>query len=139
MDKLEKGKITATLVWNAIWLIGALIFWISGLVYFLNETSFLGWAIWGLCCCIFVISTIIKITKKSTRDSARDGANTYSASISGNKVTVSNHPFAGAVFGFITGLVMGFLAGPIIVPFFAIKAISAIAKAIVALKNANKE
>ncbi len=100
-----------------------------------KGNGFSGWMTWGFLCAVTIILFIFQTINKSTKDSARDGANTYTASVSGNRVTVSNHPFAGAVFGFICGVVLSLAAGPIAAPFSIIRTIVRLFKYIGNLKN----
>lgn len=123
MKKLEKAKIIAAIVFHSVWLVLAALFYYLGVEVFRQTKGFGGWMLWGLACSFVIIPFIIRTTRDSAKDSAREGARTYTATVSSNSVTVSNHPFAGAVFGAVVGLLIGIAAGPIVTPIVAIRTI----------------
>lgn len=135
MEKFEKAKLITSVVWNSIWLVGGIFFWIVGLVGFIENTEFFMWLVWGILCTPFIITYIIKYATKSSKDSARSGANHYTISSSGY---ISNHAFGGAVFGFIVGLVLGVLAGPIALPINAVNKSTELIKNIKYLKDSKE-
>jgi len=138
MEKTDKAIKIGKIVFKSIWSAAALFFWIGGLVasWIPNtmENKLGSWMMWGVFCAPFIIVFIIKIAKGQANDSARDGARQYT--YNSTTGTISNHPFAGYVFGFIVGLLLGIAAGPIVVPFFILKNLVDIIKLIVELKNA---
>ena len=81
---------------------------------------------------------IMKAVFTQTRKGAIEGANEYSASVQGNSIVVSNHPFRGAVIGFIGGCIGGLAVGPIIVAFYALKSVITFVKNILDLVSAKK-
>lgn len=134
MNKTEKTKYITKVVINSIWLAVSLFMYFGGLYVFIDMgKNFGAWMMWGIFCAIIIIPFIYKFTKKSTKDSARDGANTYSVSVSGNSATVSNHPFLGAVFGFVVGIFLSLAFGPIVAAGYIIKTIVTLIKNISAL------
>ncbi|MBQ9121823.1 MAG: hypothetical protein IJY12_05645 [Clostridia bacterium] len=139
MEKLEKAKIISGITFRAIWLVPAVVCWIMGLVHFTqNKDSdgvFPAWAMWGAYCVIFVIVTILRMALGLGKDEARKGANEYTATRVGNTVYVSNHPIRSAIFGFLGGLVIGFLAGPIFLPLTALRYLVEIINRLLTLKQ----
>ena len=133
---MEKAKHISIITFQSIWLGAAALFYFLGLYMFKQTSSAFGaWMLWGAFCVPVIIPFILRTAKKSSADGARQGANTYTASSYGNTISVSNHPFMGAVIGFFLGIFVGIAAGPIAVPSFAIKAIGDIVKHAVALKR----
>lgn len=142
MDKWTKVKKISGIVFNSIWLGLAALLYFVGLNYY-NESKakgdgFGGWMMWGFMCAILIIIPIMKAVFTQTRKGAIEGANEYSASVQGNSIVVSNHPFRGAVIGFIGGCIGGLAVGPIIVPFYALKSVITIVKNILDLVSAKK-
>lgn len=120
MEKFGKAKLITSVVWNSIWLVGGIFFWIVGLVGFIENTEFLIWLVWGILCTPFIIPVVIKLIKDQAKEGRREGANTYTATRIGNTVTVQNNPLGGAIKGGIAGLIGGVLMGPIFLPLTAL-------------------
>ncbi|MBE6635675.1 MAG: hypothetical protein E7617_05705 [Ruminococcaceae bacterium] len=138
MNKIEKtAKITKVVIKSIWWILGIAL-WIVGLTgIFLDNTmdsKFLSWMIWGIMCTPFIIGFIVKNAKKGAEDSARDGARHYTYDSSTG--TISNHPFAGYVFGFLAGIFVGVLFGPIALPLFFVKNVVDIVETIIEIKRA---
>lgn len=138
MEKTDKAIKIGKIVFKSIWSAGALFFWIAGLVASwipnMMDNKLGSWMMWGALCSPFIIVFIIKIAKGQANTSARDGARQYT--YNSTTGTISNHPFAGYVFGFVLGLVFGIAAGPIAVPCFILKNLVDIIKLVFELKNA---
>lgn len=124
MDNLKKTKTIGGIVFYSIWLVISLVLWIGGLGEFreaLNgDDAFATWFVWGALCIIPIIIPVFKMIFASTKDGARDGANTYSASVTGNTVQVQNHPIRGAIYGLIGGIIGGLLVGPVVLALYII-------------------
>ena len=128
MEKFEKAKIITSVVWNSIWLVAGIFFWIIGLIAFIEEPEFGIWFIWGIFCTPFIIPIVIKFIKDQAKQGKRDGANRYTARQIGNTVYVENNPLGGAIMGGIIGLIGGILAGPIFLPLSALEKIATLVK-----------
>lgn len=133
---LLKASLIAKIVFFSVWGIFAILFWIVGMTLFLEEKTLGTWLMWGFCTAFPLCITIAKSAWDGAKKGAQDGANQYTATISSNSVTVSNHPYRGAFMGLITGLLAGIAAGPIVLPVYVIKAILTIITAAFNLKGA---
>lgn len=125
MDKREKAKTIAGIVFKSLWILISLGLWIFGITVFIDyinsEAGVLGWFVWGLICTPAILGSVFGTAVGTTRSGWRSGANTYSATVDSNSVTVENHPFRGAITGFIGGLLAGVAMGPITLTFKTIR------------------
>ncbi len=139
MEKFQKAKLISSIVFRSIWLGFSLLVYFVGVSLFNefrgNEKAFVGWMIWGFCCAVTIIPFIWKTVRGSASDGAKQGANTYTASASGNNIYVSNHPFLGAIMGFILGIFICLLMGPVVSPIYMIMTIMKIVNSAVDLKR----
>ena len=115
-------------VFKIIWVVLAVALWTIGLVWFLNALNNNGDAFgmyfaWGGLCAIVTIRHFFTTLNSSTKSGRRRGANDYTVTDNGSHYTVQNHPFKGAVIGFIAGIIAGLVIGPIIVPILVIKSV----------------
>lgn len=138
MEKFEKAKIITSVVWNSIWLVAGLFFWIVGLSGFTETPHFGIWFVWGMLCTPFIIPVVIKFIKEQAKEGKRDGANRYTARQIGNTVYVENNPLGGAIMGGLLGLIGGIIAGPIFLPLTALKKIAILVKNISILVKTNE-
>jgi len=140
MDKLEKAKKISGIVFYGIWLVVSLLLWIAGLMIFLNYMGsgdeFIYWFLWGILCVFPIIIPILKEAFDSAKKGARDGANRYTATQSGNTIHIENHPFRGAIKGFLVGIIAGILIGPVLLVIYFIKNILTLIDLCRDLKNA---
>ena len=138
MEKTDKAIKIGKLVFNSIWCVGALAFWLMGLfgcwLRDMNMSKIGNWMIWGIFCAPFVIVYIIKFSKKNAEDNARDGSRHYTYNASTG--IIKNHTFSGYIFGFVVGLVLGVAAGPIMLPITFLQKLADIIKLAADLKNA---
>lgn len=138
MSEKAKFKVSAKMIFKIIWIVLAITLWTIGCVMFAKaqQDKFLYWFYWGALCSICIIGTVLKGASKQGRIGRAKGANDYTASVSGNTVTVENHPLRGAIIGFIGGLLGGILAGPIVLIIYMIKNIIELVKLIKTAKVA---
>lgn len=140
MKKTQKALLISKIVFKAIWLAFAILFWVVGLLMFLSQRDigegFGGWLFWGGFCIFPCLIDVIKGVIDSAKQGWNDGANDYSASVSDTHVTVQNHPFRGAILGIISGIFGGLLIGPVLVVIKVLKAIIDIIKTIITLRKA---
>ena len=118
MNKLEKTLRIGAMVFRSIWMVIAIILWCAGLAVFQGGMNFGYWMIWGFMCSIPMIVEVGKAVIDGTRQGARDGANEYSATIIGNTLYIENHPFRGAVIGFLGSIIGCVLVGPVVLPIY---------------------
>ena len=52
MKLFYRAASVAFIVFRIIWLVAAVFFWVSGLVYFIDDTRFMTWFGWGIACAI---------------------------------------------------------------------------------------
>ncbi len=124
MRKLEKAKIIVAIVFHSVWLALTAFLYGFGMMYFLQQNkAFEDWMVWGLACSFVIIPFIIRLTWDSTKDGEREGARTYTVTVSDDTVTVTNHPFKHAVLGAVVGLFFGIAIGPIVTPVIAIRTV----------------
>ncbi len=128
-----KKQLTLTIIWYVI----AAIFGTIGLVFFFRDKNFGNWLICGCFCCVPILGTTLKGAFEQGKKGYRDGANTYTTSVYGNTAYTSNHPYRGAILGFIGGLIGGVLFGAILLLIHVIMNISCITQPVKYLK-ANK-
>lgn len=130
---MEKKVTIGKIVFKSIWVLASLFLWIGGLVTFFGEKSFGYWMMWGgMSIPMTFFWMVPNVILKSIKDNRREGARSFTVSSDGR--TISNHPFLGAVFGFIAGIFVTLLLGPIAAPFIGIKSIVEIIKLIRDLK-----
>ena len=60
MKLFYRAASVAFIVFRIIWLVVAVFLWISGLVYFIEDTRFMTWFGWGIACAIPLCVQIIK-------------------------------------------------------------------------------
>ena len=115
----KKDQITsvAGLVFKSVWLVIAVILFITGMLGFLRDKSFGMWMAWGFCCLIPMLGNVIRDIIVSGNRGARRGANTYTASVDSTGVTVSNHPFREALIEIVATILASLLLGPIALGF----------------------
>ena len=108
------------LISKCVWTALAIALWVGGLCIFIKNLKIdnwlMGYFIWGTLCAICIIKLVLSLAKNQGKIGRAKGANEYSVTDNGSHYTVQNHPFRGAVIGFITGLLADIVAGPIIVP-----------------------
>ena len=121
MNKREKAKLIFNIVFYSIWLIFALVLWIHGLTKFRETSDFGTWVAWGAICIFPIIIPILKLVFSSAKDGMRNGANEYTASVSGNNIYIRNHPIRGAVIGLLAGVFGGLLVGPVMLAIYILK------------------
>lgn len=135
MEKTEKALKISGIVFNCAWIVVSAILWGVGISMFLGEKTFGNWMLWGVFCAIPIIIPVMKIAMGTAKDGRRQGANSYTATDRGNSVVVENHPFAGAVFGFVFGVVLSLLVGPALLIYYFIKTVIKTVRSIIALKQ----
>lgn len=119
------------LIMKSIWLGIAVVFFIIGLVVFINMANsgeelggLFGWLAGGAICCVPIIWQVIKMVGRSTAKGWRDGANTYDTTITVTDThvtaTTQNHPFREAIIGFFGGILGAVIAGLVVLPLFMI-------------------
>jgi|GEM_PF-4705602 len=133
--KLKTAVDVTVLVAYSIWLAVSLFLWAFGLGMFIwainKETPVFssvssdaaipnwipGWLIWGLFCVIPSIRFFLKEVRHTTRQGWNDGARHYSTNVTVTNTSVTattkNHPYAYAILGFIVGVLMGVIVGPV--------------------------
>ncbi len=121
MEKTEKALKISGIVFNCIWLVVSAILWGGGLSVFLGDKTFGMWMLWGAMCAIPIIIPVIKLIAGTTKDGRRQGANDYTATDYGSSIHVENHPFRGAVLGFVVGVIVSLIVGPALLIFYFIK------------------
>lgn len=130
---MEKKLTIGKIVFKSIWVLVSMLLWIAGLIIFFKEKSFGNWMLWGATSIPMTFFWMVpNMILKSMKDGRRDGARSFTVSSDGS--TISNHPFLGAVFGFIIGIFCSLLLGPIAAPCVAINSIVDIIKLIRTLK-----
>lgn len=135
LRSLKQAK--ARIIFVAIWLVIAFLFFFAGLDMFLSakERGFGDWMMWGFMCCIPIIGTVLRGVISGAKKGWNDGANQYTATVSDTHVTVENHPFRGAVLGIIGSIIGGCLAGPVLLGLYIIINIILLVQAILYIKN----
>ena len=126
MNFFTKFSRVLVIILMIAWLLFAAVSWMVGWYVFHDYIEkeggmFTAWMIWGGVCAIPLIITMIKMGIVGAASGAATGANTYTATQSGNTVYVKNEAASGAFWGFIMGLFLGVAVGHIILPFFFIK------------------
>ena len=110
---MNKSKLLIKVIFKSIWLAFAVLVLIAGLIAFISlikdGEGWAGWFGWGVLCAMLTIVNTFKTIFSGARQGARDGTNHYTYS----NGYISNHPFLGALFGFIIGIVVALLLGPI--------------------------
>ena len=112
----KKDVITSVpeLVFKSIWLAIALLLYFVGMAIFLQDKTFGMWIAWGFVCAIPTLGDVIRSAVVEGRRGAVKGANTYTATVSSNSVTVQNHPFREALIGILVSIFASLLAGPVV-------------------------
>ena len=120
MKLFYRAASVAFIVFRIIWLVVAVFLWISGLVYFIEDTRFMTWLVWGMACAIPLCVQIIKNSIDSARHGAHEGSHEYTITYSpdtGN-VDVRDHSVSGCLWGLLGGLFGGILVGPVVLPLY---------------------
>lgn len=114
MAKRKEEPSKKGLILKSIWLGIAVVFFILGLWVFLANKEDRGFGAWlgaGAICGVPVIWDMLKLIGGSAMQGLRDGANTYSATVSDTSITVQNHPIRGLILGILVGIFMTLLIG----------------------------
>ena len=107
----------SSLVKTIIWLVLAVVLWSAGLFVHLDtaeDERIISWFVWGALCIIPTIRIIWGVIRKSTKDGARKGANSYTIDV--GRGVVYNHPVRDAIIGFLGGVIGGLAIGPVGLP-----------------------
>ena len=126
MDKFQKAKLIAGIVFHSIWLFISVILWIFGLIAFIelkDSEGFGAWAMWGFVCAIPIVGSILKMAISAGRSNARDGERVYSAEVVGNTVYFRNHAWSYGFWGFVIALILGVILGQLILPLFIVRSV----------------
>ena len=122
MKLFYRAASVAFIVFRIVWLVVAVFLWVSGLVYFIDDTRFMTWFGWGIACAIPLCVQIIKNSISSAREGAHEGSHEYTVTYSpdtGN-VDVRDHSASGCLWGFVGGLLGGLLVGPVVLPLYIV-------------------
>lgn len=137
MNKLTKAKAISGIVFYSIWIVVAVALWIVGFVVFQNnseaEGTFIAWMYWGAICVVPILIPILRFAFGQGKDGARRGANDYTATVTDTHVTVKNHVFLNAFFGFIIAVIGGVFAGPVMLAGYFIYTLYKLIKCIISL------
>lgn len=128
MRFLSRAGSIAVIVLRILWIIFAVLLWISGLVMFRDDTSFGMWFGWGAICAIPMCVRIIRQAFASAREGAVRGSREYTVSYSSLSDTyhVSDNSGSGCLWGFVGGLLGGIVIGPVLLPFYVVTTVIAV-------------
>ena len=141
MAKRKEEPSKKGLILKSIWLGIAVIFFAIGLTVFLGAVKSEGFAAWliaGAICGVPVIWDMLKLIGKGAMQGWRDGANTYSATVTDTSITVQNHPIRGMIIGILVGIFMTLLIGLVWLAFRIVLTIITIINFAVALSREKK-
>lgn len=121
---MNKTWFIIKLVFRCLWVPVAITMYVVGLLFFIHETTFIGWLGWGTFSSLCIIIYLMRLAIGQAINGAEDGRNEYTAHIVGDNVYFENHPVRGAICGFFGGLIGGVLVGPVLLPFIFIRHVS---------------
>ncbi len=116
---MEKKKFIFILVSRGIWFILAGVIWGIALANFIACKDESGsWFAWSSLCLIPILIPFLKFLLNMITIGRQKGYNTYDVSFTGNRAYISNHPFKYGLIYLAVGILLGVLAGLVVLPIY---------------------
>lgn len=124
-----------SIILRSIWLFFAVPLWNIGLGCFIYDPSFEMYMAWGVISCMLLIVPVIRNTFFGTTAGAISGSRRYNVYSYGGRIYIENHPFLGAVIGFIISLFLNLLVGPVLMVYYLVTTITYVIKGYIRWAN----
>lgn len=129
---MDKKKFIFLLVLRGLWFVLAGVIWGIALACYLNGN---GWFASSWPCLIPILLPFLRFLYNMILQGRQKGYNTYDVSFSGNRAYLTNHPFMYGLIYLAVGILLGVLAGLVVLPIYFAYQIYVTVKFILANKD----
>ncbi len=133
---MDKKKFIFGLVLRGLWFVLAGVIWGIALANFIaNKDESGSWFAWSSLCLIPILLPFLRFLYNMIVMGRQKGYNTYDVSVSGNRATIANHPFKYGLIYLAVGILLGVLAGLVVLPIYFLYQIYVTVKFVLYYKN----
>lgn len=133
---MDKKRFILFLVMRGIWFVLAGVIWGIALANFIKNKDQSGsWFAWSSLCLIPILLPFLRFLFNMITIGRQKGYNTYDVSVSGNRAYISNHPFMYGLIYLAVGILLGVLAGLVVLPIYFLCQIYVTVKFVLVNKN----